>query len=79
MDRAERSYRIATPVAGSPASERKRGIKSGPRRRGSTAGVGFESGQLLPIFTTETFRSDSQPRAVLCAAKDDEGVYRLHS
>jgi hypothetical protein len=27
----------------------------------------------------QTFGSGSQPRAVLCAAKHDEGVYRLHS
>jgi hypothetical protein len=25
------------------------------------------------------FEAGTQPRAVLCAAKHDEGVYRLHS
>ena len=27
----------------------------------------------------QTFGSGTQPRAVLCAAKHDEGVYRLHA
>jgi hypothetical protein len=30
-------------------------------------------------YAVQTLGSGSQPRAVLCAAKHDEGVYRLHS
>jgi len=45
-----------------------------------SGGCGFRIGPLLPtIRPRKTFGSGSQPGAVLCAVKDDERVYRLHS
>ena len=44
------------------------------------SGCGSQSGPLLPKNqAVQTFGSRTQPRAVLCAAEYDEGVYRLHS
>jgi hypothetical protein len=45
-------------------AERRLWVLSGPRRRQSGGA---------------NFWVSAQPRAVLCAAKHDEGIYRLHS
>jgi hypothetical protein len=39
----------------------------------------LESGPLRPMIDGGTFEASTQPGAVLCAAKHDEGVCRLHS
>jgi hypothetical protein len=41
--------------------------------------MGFNRSAAPDSYAVQTLGAGSQPRAMLCAAKHDEGVYRLHS